>query len=92
MQTGGAGALPPRHTLPGVALAEQETSGERVHASWKGLGTKSPDLLGPKGRATKQREATLCWGRTEESPSAFPGEEPVARRQVRLPGREGAPW
>lgn len=66
VQTGGGRALCPLHTLPRVALARQEASGEHVHISWKGLSKRGPALPGLMGGAAKQKEATLGQAQTNE--------------------------
>lgn len=54
------------HTLPAMALAEQEASGECVSINWKGLQQKNPDFLGPVVCVEKQREATLYQAQAQQ--------------------------
>ena len=60
---------PPLHTLPGVAPAEQEASGEPVNINWKGLGQKESRFPGASGLCHKT-EKPHCQARPEEKEGA----------------------
>lgn len=72
MQTGGTRAPLPHHTLPGVALAEQEAAGECVNSNWKGLGLKESRSLEADGQCclVSKGEAALCQEKTEKKEAA----------------------
>ena len=68
VQTAGPRAHLPLHPLPGVALAEQEASGEHVNINWEGLWQKESRFPGADG---------LC--HEAEGSHPLPGTDPAER-------------